>query len=84
MAEQTETFFLNVLKDITAKCEACEEFRFKLFRFKIAIPPDKLLINHELIMDLVFLDGQPVLHVIDTHKNFQAGVFVTDKTPDGV
>lgn len=58
------------LHDIAETCKVCREYRTKPFRFQISLSPDKIVFNHELAMELVWLDVDPVLRVIDTHTNY--------------
>lgn len=44
------------------------------------MPSDEILFNHEIAMDLMWLDNDPVFHVIDTHKIFQNAAFIRGKT----
>lgn len=36
-------------------------------RFRAVIPPDQVLLIHELAIDLIRLEKTPMLHVFDTH-----------------
>jgi hypothetical protein len=45
-------------------------------RFSVRIPDEKLVFNDELSMDLLWLDGEPALHVVDTATRFGAAVFL--------
>lgn len=46
-------------------------------------PLVEIAFNKELPIYHVWLDGHPVLHVIDTYMNFHAAAYVTDKSADG-
>ena len=43
------------------------------------MPNEKVVFNHELAMDLVWLKSKPVLHVVDTHTHFSAAMFIPSK-----
>ncbi len=76
---EVDTSVKNVLEQIRRGCESCQDYVSPPFRFRTSIPPDKILFNHELAIDLLWLDKRPVLHVIDTHTLFQNGVFIKSK-----
>jgi hypothetical protein len=40
------------------------------------MPDKKMVFNDELSMDLLWLDGKPALHVVDTATRFGAAVFL--------
>ena len=52
--------------------------------FQGSIPDDAVVYNHEVAMDLLWLDKKPVLHIIDTHTSFQNAMFITEKSPEGL
>jgi hypothetical protein len=45
-------------------------------RFKVSIPEDDLVFGDEVSIDLMFLDGNAVLHVVDTATRFSAAAFL--------
>jgi hypothetical protein len=45
-------------------------------RFKLSIPEDDLVFGDEVSIDLMFLDGTAVLHVVDTATRFSAAAFL--------
>ena len=48
------------------------------------MPDESIVYNHELALDLVWLSGKPVLHVVDTHTSFQNAIFIKNKSPEGL
>lgn len=74
----------QLIDDVTDACTQCKEFLSKPFRFRASIPDDEVVYNHELAIDLVWLNGVSALHVVDTHTSFQNAVFIKDKTPEGL
>lgn len=51
------------------------------FRFRASIPPDKIVLDHEVSMDLLWLEDVPILHIVDTHANFQSATVLRSKKP---
>lgn len=69
-----------MLDDICKECVICQQFHSGTFRFRASLPPDEIVLNQEVAIDLVWLDGRPVMHVVDTHTNFQNAGFVKSKS----
>ena len=74
----------STLNEITLACNLCKEFHSSPFRFRAALSPDKVIFNHELAMDLMLIDGNPVLNVVDTHTGYQNAVFIDENTSDNL
>jgi hypothetical protein len=55
----------------------------KHFTFKVSMPKG-IVFDHEMALDLMYLEGLPVLHVVDTQKNFSSAVFVYGETVEEV
>lgn len=77
---KTDPSFKNTLEEISKACNNCSEYYFSTFRFRATIPPDELVFNMELAIDLMWLSGRPVMHIIDTHTLYQTGEFVKYKS----
>lgn len=52
--------------------------------FRAAIPPDNIIFDHEIAMDLLWFDGMTVLHTVYTHTFFQNAEIATSKTAEGL
>ena len=81
---QTTENLKGIIDSVSKACTKCQEFSARPFRFRASIPDDEIVYNHELALDLLWLDKKPVLHVVDTHTSFQNAVFIQDKTPEGL
>lgn len=73
--EQLTTDNRELLNDIVAKFHVCHIHSTKPVTFQVRFP-DSVLFNQELRLDLVYLDGSPVLHVVDCGTNFNAARFL--------
>lgn len=62
----------QLLGDISRRCHTCQTFGARPLRFKVAMPDEQLVFNEELSMDLMWLDGKAVLHMVDTATGFNA------------
>lgn len=70
----------ETLNDIVNSFDLFCEFHSPPFRFRASLPPDKILFNLELSMDRIWLDGKPVLHILDKHTGYQNSMILKDKT----
>lgn len=57
--------------DFTKTCTYCREFSVPPFFFRPSFPPEDILFNHEIAVDILWLEGRPVLHVVCNGTNFQ-------------
>lgn len=80
--EKANAQLLKILQEISIACQACAPYTVPPFRFRTTIPPDEIVFNRELAMDLMYLNKKPVLHVIDTATNFQNAVFIRSKSTE--
>lgn len=71
----------QTLEEIAKNCETCIEYHAISFRFRASMTSDEILFNHEIAIDLFWLDGEPVFHVVDTYTLFHNAEFLTGKTP---
>lgn len=78
--ENTDPCVQDMLKQITKACANCSELYSSPFRFRTSIPPDELQFNHELDIDMMWISGQLVLHIIDTHTLYQMGELTKSKS----
>lgn len=70
----------NKLEDIAKSCDTCRKYYGISFRFRASMPPDQIIFNHELAMDLLLLRNAPVLHDLDTHTMLQNAEFIRGKS----
>lgn len=74
--EDLDADTLKVLEEINNACSTCQKFGPKPVSFKASLPPEKLVFGDELSMDLQWIDGEAVLHVIDTATKFSSATFL--------
>jgi hypothetical protein len=68
---------LTVLEHLTKYCHHCQMNAKAPGRFKFTLQNDYNF-NYEIVIDVTYLDGKPVLHVVDTATAFQAARFLKD------
>jgi hypothetical protein len=76
--EQLDQDTLKILEEISNACQVCQRLGPKPVRFKVSIPEEDLVFGDEVSIDLMFLDGSAVLHVVDTATRFSAAGFLDD------
>ena len=63
--EDTTPETRRILEDITRRCDACQRINGAPQRFRVTMGSDNIKFNERVQMDIMYLDGKPVLHVID-------------------
>jgi hypothetical protein len=72
-ADDTNQETMHLLQQIASACETCQKLGPKPIRFKVSLPNmEDIVFGDELSIDLLFIDGQAVLHVADTATRFSA------------
>lgn len=68
------------LKQISDDCSNCRNHSTTPERFKLTIGMENLDFNHHISDDTMFLDGRPVLHIVDESTNFTAASFLKSQS----
>lgn len=74
----------KMLDDISKTCSTCQTFATKTQRFKVRILSDEVLFNREVALDLMYLEGKALLHVVDIDTHFNSAQFLTGNTVEHV
>lgn len=61
----------EALKHINKVCEHCQKYGKSPGRFRFTIRDD-VSFNHSIIVDIMYIDGKPVLHIVDEATRFNA------------
>lgn len=64
-----------LLQEIGKAFDACKFFCSQPITFQVRFPDD-VVFNKSIRMNLMYLDGKPVLHVIDVGTNYSAARFL--------
>jgi hypothetical protein len=67
----------EALEYLTKYCEHCQRYSQSPGRFKFNLRED-VSFNYSIIVDIFYITGQPVLHVIDEGTRYQAGRWLQD------
>lgn len=66
----------KALEDITARCDPCQKIQTAPLRFRVSFGAANMRFNERIIVDVMYIDGDPVLHIIDEGTRFSAARFV--------
>jgi len=72
-------FERNALVKLTKFCHYCQKYGKSPGRFKFKVTDD-IDFNHTIIIDVFYIEGKPVLHIIDEATAFQSAGFLRDMT----
>lgn len=70
------------LEQLTAACDVCQRLSKAPGRFRVSMPNDDLVFNRVVLMDLMYLDGRSVMHIVDKDTLFSAAVFTRGERLD--
>ena len=71
----------RILNRITEHCHKCQRFGSAPLRFKFTLrDSDNVHFNQSIFADVLYIDGTPVLHVVDEATRFQAARFLPNMT----
>jgi len=63
---------MEALEYLTKYCEQCQKFGRSPGRFKFNLRDD-ISFNYSIIIDIFYISGKPILHVINEGTRYQAG-----------
>ena len=72
------------LAALTRPCQVCQRLAQAPSRFRVALPHDDIVFNRLILLDIMYLDGKPVLHVIYKDTLFSAAAFLEGETVEVV
>lgn len=71
----------KTVQNITKLCHLCQKHDKAPGRFKFTIKDsDSIQFNHTILVDIMYIDGTPVLHVVDDATGLQAARWLPDMT----
>ncbi len=75
---------LQELENIVAKCEPCQRIRNGPMRFRVIMGHENIRFNSRVYIDIMYIDGIPVLHIVDEATCFSAARFLPNVSTDAV
>ena len=80
---ETDAGTKEVLEQISKACDACQRLGPTPLRFKTSLPNEEdLIFGDKVSIDLMWVDGKAVLHVVDTATRFSAATFLDANVMD--
>jgi hypothetical protein len=74
----------TILNNISKFCSRCQRFDSAPSRFKFTLQDKDIDFNHSIFIDIMYIDGSPVLHVVDEATRFQAARWLLNMTTQHV
>ena len=69
---------MQALQHLTKYCEHCQKYGKSPGRFNFNIKEDDINFNFNVIVDILYIQGKTVLHLVDEATRFQAGRWLKD------
>ena len=69
---------LKILKDIGKRCDPCQRIQNAPKRFRVSFGAENVRFNERILLDIMYLEGKPVLHIVDEATRFSAARFLSD------
>lgn len=76
--EHAKPSTLKQLQDVSRNCDLCQRLAKDPSRFRVALPPGDIVFNRTVLLDIMYLDGKPLLHVVDKDTLFSAATFLSN------
>ena len=70
---------LEALNEITEHCDPCQRIKRAPLRFRVSFGAEHVRFNERILVDMMFIDGAPVLHIIDEGTKFSAARFLPNQ-----
>lgn len=61
-------------------CATCKKFSPKPRRFKLTLGTEEMRFNNRVYVDTMFIDNQPVIHLVDEATHFSAASFLRSQS----
>lgn len=75
--EHAKPSTLKQLQEVSSTCDLCQRLSKEPSRFRVALPPEDIIFNRTVLLDIMYLDGKPLLHVVDKDTLFSAAAFLS-------
>ena len=82
--EETTPKTLEILKDISKRCDPCQKIRRVPTRFRVTLGSENVRFNERIMMDIMYIGHSPVLHIGDEETKFSAAAFLPSAGTDDI
>ena len=76
--EETTAGTVSILQDLSKRRDPCQRIHTAPTRFRVSFGAENARFNERVLLDIVTIDGKPVLHNVDEGTRFSAARFVPD------
>ena len=66
------------LKEITQLCDPCQRIQRAPVRFRVSLGTEDVQFNERILLNIMYIDGDPVLHIVDNGTKFNAALFLDE------
>lgn len=71
---------MNQVKKIKADCVTCRTNASAPRRFKLTLGSEEIQFNHRVVVDTMFIQSRPVLHLVDEGTHFTSAAFLKNQS----
>ena len=80
--EGTTPETMGELEKLASECEICQRNAASPNRFRVSLPPEDIVFNRVVCMDIMSLSGKTVLHMIDRDTKFSVAEFMRNESAE--
>ena len=70
----------TLIHDIAKDCRICKFAPSRPRSFKLTVGTDDLKFNHNVQVDTMFINGRPVIHIVDQATHFSSAAFLKNQS----
>lgn len=79
----SKTLRMKLVK-LADSCKTCKRNAEASQRFKLTVGSEDLAFNSKVLVDTMFLDGRPVIHIFDEDTHFSAAAFLKSQLAESI
>ena len=72
------------LEELTTRCDPCQRIRTAPNRFRVSFGAEHVQFNERVLMDIMYINGDPILHIVDEGTHFSAEKILPAVSTDSV
>ena len=75
---------LQIFKEISSRCDPCQRIQPAPVRFRVSFGTENVRFNERIMMDIMYIDRKPVLHIVDEATKFSAARFLSTVSTESI